>query len=190
MARLARTQKKSSLRWLLAVLLLLLLVWALWEIFDQAQPQRPVADAVAPDQLPPASSIPPRRVVAAPMPPPPTAADSGQVPVSVIVIAPEDYVGQPVAGTTRVAELLADTGFWIEQGGERMFTLIAQPGPNAAVALRPGQQVRLSGVVLDASMMGRADDALDAPTRAMLAAQPAFLLMDAGNVRVIRAPDR
>lgn len=188
MARLHHEPRKSRLRWLLAFPLLLLL-WALWQIFNRDEPQ-PVADAIPPDELPAEANAPQRHITPAPMPPPPTAADSGQVPVSVIVIAPEDYVGQTVAGTARIADLLPGKGFWIEQGGERMFTLIAQPRASAAVALRRGQEVRLSGVVHDASMVERVPEALDAPTRTMVAAQPAFLLVDGGNISVIRAPGK
>lgn len=188
MARIDIEKKKSPLPWIIGILVLLLLLWALWELFDTDQPEivAPAADIAEPATAP---AAPVDMVVAVdpiPMPPPPTEADNTQIPVSVIVVGPAEFVARPVVGTARVAEVVSDRGFWIEQGGQRIFAVIAQ-GPNMedAINVQAGQQVRLSGVVYDSSLVDRIQGGLESQTQEIIADQPAFLLVDPRNVTVV-----
>lgn len=182
-------RRKPARPWLVGGLASLLLLWSLWEIYENPEPH-PVAPAAGPPEAT-AMDEAPTRVEAAlepvPMPPPPTPADDSQVPVSVIVVAPSDYVARAVAGTTRIAQTWGRRGFWIEQGGQRLFVLLhdAQEAPPPKV--RAGQQVRISGVVYSRRLLDRIEPAPGDDIRRLLADQAAFLLVDPRNIRIVAA---
>jgi hypothetical protein len=85
------------------------------------------------------------------------------IPVAAIVEQPQQYRQQTVTGVATVAEVDAARGVWIEQGGERLLVVLgddtagtAQAGQQQMItALRPGENVRLTGVVHDQSTAGQ-----------------------------------
>lgn len=188
-------RKSTAAWWIIGVIAVALLVWGLAEWLGDddvedigaatvpAEMATPgIADDAPYDDAAPAAGIP----IAAPMPPPPDDTDTVAIPVRLIVITPADYLGQAVSGTARVTEVPSDRGFWLEQDGERMFAVIADsPSMEDAVNVNAGQQVRLSGVVYDASMASQIAGGLDDDTTRAIAGQPAFLLVDARNVEVV-----
>lgn len=200
MAQINVERKKSPWPWIIGVLVLLLLVWGLMELLGDRDAEPAGTAAVVTDPLIQeprgdiaATSAPASESVIAvtpvPMPPPPTSADAEPVPVAVIVVGPAQFLGQAVRGTARVAEVPSDRGFWLEQDGQRMFALIAQsPDMEDAVNIDPGQEVRLAGVVYDASMRDQiVQGELDAETQQIISEQPAFLLVDARNVQIVES---
>jgi len=185
MAEINIEKKRSAMPWVIGILVLLLVLWALWEIFD-TDTVEPAAETVTPAAALTSPVDAAVRMEPIPTPPPPTDADDSQIPVSVIVVGPAEYVARPVAGTARVAEVVSDRGFWIEQGGQRIFAVLAQaPNMEQAVDVQAGQQVRLSGVVYDSSMVDRIEGGLESQTRELIDDQPAFLLVDPRNVTVV-----
>lgn len=197
-----RTQRDTNIErrksttgwWIIGVIAVALLVWGLVEwlgdddVEDIGAVPVPaqIAPGIAGDEPYDAAAPATAAQIAAPMPPPPVDTDNVAVPVRLIVITPADYLGQAVTGTAHVAGVPSDRGFWLEQDGERMFAVIAKsPSMEDAVDVDAGQQVRLSGVVYDASMASQIAGGLDDETLRAIAGQPAFLLVDARNVEVI-----
>jgi hypothetical protein len=90
------------------------------------------------------------------------------IPVAAIVDQPQQYRQQTVTGVAIVSEVDAERGVWIEQGGERLLVVLSDTGTTAGqqvgqqtsqqqmiTALRPGESVRLTGVVHDQSTAGQ-----------------------------------
>jgi hypothetical protein len=87
------------------------------------------------------------------------------IPVAAIVEQPQQYRQQTVTGVATVAEVDANRGVWIEQDGERLLVVLndqagtagaQQTGQQQVIsALRPGESVRLTGVVHDQSTAGQ-----------------------------------
>lgn len=188
-------RKKSVWPWIIGLIVLIVIVWALFEMGDEEETLVPQPAVVAPVESPPlpvtneplpaegGGSAIDEPVTAAPMPPPPTEADNEAVPVATIVLGPADFLGQPVVGTAQVAEVVSDRGFWLEQDGQRMFAMIADTATmEDAIDLNPGQQVRLAGVIYDSAMAGQIAGGVDPATMALVADQPAFLLVDSTNI--------
>lgn len=196
MAEIDIQRKKSVWPWIIAAIVLIAIIWALFEFVgnDEAEvysvAEEPVAStpmAGEPTQAPSPADVDTSTIgvapTPAPMPPPPTEADNTPIPVSVIIVGPTQFLGQPVIGTAQVADVPADRGFWIEQDGQKMFAVIAASGTmEDAVDLNPGQRVRLAGVIYDSAMASTITDALTPETRQVIANQPAFLLVDARNI--------
>lgn len=162
---------------------------------DVAEPPPPVADEAvdpmaedAPMVDDTAMPTEPNAVAMAPMPPPPTEADNAELPVDLIIVTPARYLGQPVVGTARVAEVPSDRGFWLEKNGERIYAVISQsPGMEQAVNIEPGQTVRLAGLVYDSSLAEGIGGKVDQQALETIADQPAFLLVPATHVAVVDA---
>lgn len=189
-------RKKSVWPWLIAAIVLIAIIWAALEFVGNddvdaysatAEPAETTPMAAAPTQTPPFADTDTSTAgvapTPAPMPPPPAETDNTPIPVSVIVVGPTQFLGQPVIGTAQVAGVPSDRGFWIEQGGQKMFAVVAASSTmEDAIDLNPGQQVRLAGVVYDSAMASTITDELAPETRQVIATQPAFLLVDARNI--------
>lgn len=192
MARIDIERKKPVWPWIIGLLVLLALLWGLFALLgNDAEPDavtpvvtEPMTDATANPIAPAARMDEP--VVIAPPPPPPTEADDTPIPVSVIVVGPAEYLGQPVVGTAQVADVPSDRGFWLEQDGQRIFAVIAQsPNMEDAVNINPGQQVRLAGIVYDNALASQIAGGLDPETTQVIADQPAFLMVDPRNISIV-----
>ncbi|MDQ3309220.1 MAG: hypothetical protein M3497_03765 [Gemmatimonadota bacterium] len=165
----------SILPWIVGLLALLLVGWLLYSMFD-----RDDNVAVAPVATEPMATMPVIDPAAAP--PAPTAdVDVGPViPVAAIVTVPANYVNQTVSGTARVAQVVSDRGFWIDDGNQRVFTIIDEPKPEIK-NIRAGQMVRLDGAqVMTAA--SQVPGQLEAETQQAIQAQPAFLYVRAANI--------
>ncbi len=93
---------------------------------------------------------------------------------------PANYANQTVSGTARVAQVVSDRGFWIEDGGQRVFAVIDEPKPEIK-NIRAGQTVRLDGaqVMTNASQV---PGQLEAQTQQAIQNQSAFLYVRAANI--------
>lgn len=188
MAEINVERKKNIWPWVVGLIVLLLLIWGAFELLsnddDYVAPMAPTTAPVVMDPVDPVESMP--APVVAPMPPPPTDADNTVIPVAMIVAGPAAYLGQPVVGTAMVPDVPTDRGFWLEQDGQRLFAVIAQsPNMEDEININPGQQVRLAGVVYDSSLASRIAGQVDAETMAIIADEPAFLLVDARNIVIL-----
>ena len=97
-----------------------------------------------------------------------------------IVTVPTDFATRTVSGSAREAELISDRGFWIEDGGQRVFVVIDEPKPEIK-NIRAGQMVRLDGaqVMTNASQV---PGQLENETQQAIQGQPAFLYVRAPSI--------
>lgn len=165
--------------WLLGLIVLALLIWGIMELFDRDDDevaQAAPAPAVV-DPIPPASSTSP--VAAAPT--------LTLIPVAAIVAAPSNY-GVPLDGTARVTSVVSDRGFWIEEGGQRMFVVIDEPKPEVK-DIDAGDVVMIKqGRVYPSSNVNSIPGALDAETRRIIASVPTVLYVKAQNIEIQKKP--
>ena len=173
-----RKEGGSILPWILGLLLLALLIWGVYEMFDD-DAAGDVAVATAPEVMPatdPGMTDPGMAATA-----PAADVSVGEaIPVAAIMSAPGNYANQAVSGTARVAEVVSDRGFWIEDAGQRTFAVIDEPKPEIK-NIRAGQMVRLNGaqVMTNASQV---PGQLDAQTQQIIGNQAAFIYVQAPNI--------
>lgn len=183
-------------RWILGFIVAVLLVWAVARLIrddGEALSGRAVGiPVVAPEPVVQVDPLGPGDLVRG------AGTGAGEaIPVAAIVATPEAFQGQRVAGTAVVGVSIADHGFWIEEAGRRLLVVVAQSGGEAPQGddspaapsdtatpanVRPGQRVELSGRVYPGAMALQVATELDADTRRILSAQPAFLLVDPADI--------
>lgn len=182
-------ERKSSggrnfLPWILGLLLLAALLWGLMSLFggdDEVEetPVAPVSEAVPVTEAPPVAPA-----AAAP------AAGAVILPVAAIIAGPAGYVGQAQMGTVRVAEVVSDRGFWIEEGGQRMFAVVAEPqGTEQRLNINAGQTLNLSGTVYTKERLGEIPGTIEEQTRQIIQGQPAFLYVLPRDVTIVQQGD-
>ena len=175
------------LPWILGLLLLGLILWGLTQCRDDDGDDAVVvpADTLVTDTTP--------TLAAAPMPmdtgmamadTTAAGAAAGALPVAAILANPGQYGTQTVSGTARVTDVISDRGFWVEEGGQRMFVVIAEPqGAEQAVDINTGQTIRLSGAVREGSAAAQLTG-VEAEAQRTAQGQPAFLLVNPSDVSV------
>ena len=109
---------------------------------------------------------------------------SETVPIDAILTRPAEYAGQTVSGTTHVAEVISDRGFWIEQQGRRMFAVIEEI-PKETVDVNAGQTVRLTGRVYTPETRQQIEGSLEPDARRLAGQQPAFLYVKGTDLSII-----
>lgn len=169
----------SWLWWLLGLLLLALLAW--WLLSGDDEREVAVVDPVAAPAV-----VDPAPVAPAPVAATPTIAD--------VLANPATYAGQPFStGQVRVAEVISDRGFWIENNGQRMFVIKNEspvPGvadTQGAADTRDGRTVNAGDMVqINGTVMNSADGVqppLDDQARQVIQAQPAFLQANVADIQ-------
>ncbi len=171
---------RSPWMWIIGVLAALLLIWGMVELFDGDDDLAELPVATEPVATTPMATTPvvdPAAV--APAPAPDTTAGE-MIPVTVIVATPANYASLRVSGTARVAQVVSDRGFWIDDGNQRVFTIIDEPKPEIK-NIRAGQTVRLDGaqVMTNASQV---PGELEPQAQQIIQGQPAFLYVRATNI--------
>ncbi|MBW3624831.1 MAG: hypothetical protein KY468_15620 [Armatimonadetes bacterium] len=151
--------------WLLVALLVLGLLW--WLLAANNAPQR-VADTLPGTTTTTAGA-------------PEGVDEAAVIPVDQIILVPANYLNQNVSGTTRVAEVISDRGFWIEENGQRIFVALAQGVPETPPDVNVGQRIFLTGTVEepDNTQVG----GLEADAQKAIQGQPAFIR--ATSVRIL-----
>lgn len=161
--------------WIIGLIVLGLLVWALAEAFgddDEVAVEPAPVEAVEP--LPPVAA-------------PPAVAAAG-LPVAAVLANPASYFGQTISGEARVVEVPTDRGFWIEDGGQRMFVVINEP-PNETMDINQGQMVRLNNArVYNETNMDEIADQIDADTRRIADGEQAVLAVNHVDVEIMNRP--
>ncbi len=80
--------------------------------------------------------------------------------------------------------MISDRGFWVEDAGQRMFVVIAEPqSAEQAVDINTGQTIRLSGPVREGSAAGQVTG-LEQEAQRVAQGQPAFLMVNPSDVSV------
>ncbi|HEX8271351.1 MAG TPA: hypothetical protein VF615_01795 [Longimicrobiaceae bacterium] len=109
---------------------------------------------------------------------------AGALPVAQLLASPGQYASGGASGTARVTEVVSDRGFWVEEGGQRMFVVIAEPqSAERAIDINAGQTLRLSGTVREGSAAGQVTG-LEQEAVQVAQGQPAFLLVNPSDVSV------
>lgn len=160
--------------WVIGLIVLALLIWALFALLDGGEEELAVVDPVATEVQP-----------VEPVEAPDATVGGALVPVSVIVLSPAEWTDRTVSGEARVAEVPTDRGFWIEEGGERVFVILNDAPTERPANINPGQTVRLTGAVVH-------DDLADVPgeidpdTRSIVESLPVFLAIDESGIEVLQ----
>lgn len=162
-------QRKSaaSYWWIpLLLLLLALFIWWLVAAWDN-EPDVAVREGAATQATPVGTATP-------------GPGNAEMIPVAAILADPGNYADRTVQGTARVAQVISDRGFWIEDNGQRMFVVLNEPKPEK-IDINAGQTVRLTGEVSTANKAEQLDGvkSLEADTRQVLNSQKAFLYVNA-----------
>ncbi len=109
---------------------------------------------------------------------------AGALPIAAILASPGQYGTQSVSGSARVTDVISDRGFWVEEGGQRMFVVIAEPqSAEQVVDINAGQTIRLSGSVREGSTAGQLTG-VEQEAQRTAQGQPAFLLVNPSEVSV------
>lgn len=168
--------------WVLGLILLAVIIWwiaASGDDDEEVVMEDPIAAPVVTEPMAPAA---------------PTAPGIAEV-----LANPSAFVGQSFStDTVRVAEVVGDRGFWIEgDAGERLFVVKnespqegradveGQPDVRAARDVNTGDQLQISGTLLDGGDLDAVQPPLDAATRQALTGQPIFLQANVADIQHI-----
>ncbi|HEX6039295.1 hypothetical protein [Longimicrobium sp.] len=178
-------KKKSPLPWVLALLVLALLAFLLMRSCgdDDAAPVTDTTTA-------PAATA----AGAAPMPATDTTGMAATGAAGAAGAAGAGWIGTVLAGTNAgqttggsgiVPETPSDRGFWIEENGQRVFAILAEPMEQVK-DIDPGQRVTLSNArVMRGSEASQVPQDVDAEARQTAQGQPYFLLVPASGVQIV-----
>lgn len=93
--------------------------------------------------------------------------------------------GQTAGGDGMVPQTPSDRGFWIEENGQRVFAILAEPMEQIK-DVDPGQRVRISNArVLRGSEAGQIPQDVDAEARRTAQGQQYFLLVPSSGVQIV-----
>lgn len=93
--------------------------------------------------------------------------------------------GQTAGGDGIVPETPSDRGFWIEENGQRVFAILAEPSEQVR-DIDPGQRVRISNArVLRGSEGAQIPQDVDAQARQTASGQQYFLLVPSSGVQIV-----
>lgn len=178
-------KKKSPLPWILGLLALALLAFLLMRGCSDDDPEPAV---VATDT----TTFTDTTMGAAPMASPATdttamgaaaAAGAGAAGAGWIgTVMAGTNAGQTTGGDGMVPETPSDRGFWIEENGQRVFAILAEPMEQIK-DIDPGQRVRISNArVMRGSEAAQIPQDVDAEARQTAQGQQYFLLVPASGV--------
>lgn len=178
-----RKSSSSWLWWLLGLIALALLIWLIAEMMDDDEPEvaavpvatTPVVDPAAPVVVP---------VEAAP----------AGVTIAQVLANPTAYAGQPFStGPVRVAEVVSDRGFWVENEGQRLF-VVKNESPLPGVAdvqgaadtragrqVNAGETVQINGTLY--TSLDQLQPPLDEQTRQTVQNQPIVLQANVADIQ-------
>jgi hypothetical protein len=183
-------KKKSPLPWVLGLLALALLAFLLMRgcSDDDPEPATVVTDTTTftDTTTPMASPATDTTAMGAA-----GAAGAGAAGAAAAAAAGAGWIGTVMAGTNAgqttggdgmVPETPSDRGFWIEENGQRVFAILAEPMEQIK-DVDPGQRVRISNArVMRGSDASQIPQDVDAEARQTAQGQPYFLLVPASGV--------
>lgn len=187
MADIKIERKKSGMGWLWALLALLVLALIIWWIWSAGRDDE--AELVGAEYGTELGTEPYGAGYATePATAFPTAAGEGAR-ISEILSNPQEWVDRDFpSGEVDIAEVPSDRGFWISDGGERLFAVVIDQPAERPVDLNPGQRLRITGGTLrDASHLPQieGETPLDATTRQAIEEQPIFLVVDEDDIEIL-----
>lgn len=183
-------EKKSSLAWLWLLLALLLIGLLLWWLLDDNDAEvaavAPVAGVEGPLEPGLDPGLAPGATAGAPGADP--AAAAGEMGIAAILANPVAYIGRTdVSGEVDIPEVPTDRGFWVMNGGSRMFAIIVDGPQEVPMDINSGQRLRINQATVRAAddLANLPGEPLDPDTRRILEGQPAFLLVDEDDMEII-----
>lgn len=175
-----RVEKKSYawIWWLLALILLALLLW--WMFAGRDEPEVAVTEPGVVAEEPGAELEP------LPGAEPEPGAEAGGIPFGEILGTPDDWTGRSVTGEVRVAEVVSDRGFWVEdEQGQRLFVLLNEL-PNEIRDVNAGQRIRMTDAkVYGTDDLGNVPGEMDPQAREIAQGQPVVLAVDSRSVEIL-----
>lgn len=101
---------------------------------------------------------------------------TASLPIADIHAHPAQFFGKTVSGSARVADVVSERAFWIEEGNNRLL-VVAAPSLAQPPALSTGQIVKLQGTVSDPAKAPQSPEwpQLQSDTQQTLQKQPAFI---------------
>lgn len=178
-------KKKSPLPWILGLLALALLAFLLMQSCGDEEEVEPavVTDTTTAVTAP----------VVAPVVPPVTdtttvgatgAAGAAGAAGWIGAVLAGTSAGQSASGSGTVPETPSDRGFWIEDNGQRVFAVLAEPMEQLK-DINPGQRVTISNArVLPGSEVSQVPQDVDADTRRIAEGQQYFLFVPSTAVQI------
>ena len=185
-----RKKGPGILPWILGLLLLAALIFGISRCSrdEDPVPVAPVTDTMATDTTAMAPAPAPMDTGAAAMGAAGAAgaaAAGGMIPVAQLLGTPDASVGQSVSGSARVTEVVSDRGFWIEEGGQRMFVVMGEPqAAENRIDVNAGQTVRLSGTVQRGGAQAAVPTGIEAEAQKIAQGQPLFLVVQPQDVQI------
>ncbi len=171
----------SWIWWVIGIIILALIAWALLAGDDEEE----IAVTPAPIEEP------------AMDPPPPEPVAQGPASLGDLLGNPAGYIGQTLElapAEVQVAEVPSDGGFWVEDGGARVFVIINEPPPpgadesqqNEPLNIQPGQTVRIrEAVAQDPTFITSLRGEISPESTEILESEPVYLVTDWGNVQIV-----
>lgn len=179
-------KKKSPLPWVLGLLALALLAFLLMQSCGDDDETDPAVAPVTDTTTAPAAV----GTGAAPMPATDTtmtgaAGAAGAAGAGWIgTVLAGTNAGQTTGGEALVPETPSDRGFWLEENGQRVFAILAEPTEQMR-DIDPGQRVTISNArVLRGSEVTQIPQDVEAETRTTAQEQQYFLLVPSSGVQI------
>jgi hypothetical protein len=145
----------------------------IWWVVDAATPERDAEVATATPAVTEPAATPGTQPAATPG----AEAATPELPLAAIAANPDAYFGKPVSGLATVTEVVGDRGFWIEQDGNRIFVIKAEPLVES-VNIVAGNEISFTGTVMNPDGMEKQVPGLlqmDKDTLRMMQGLPAFI---------------
>lgn len=176
------------LPWILGLLLLAALIFGISRCRDEdpapVVPADTVTDTVSSAPMP-AAPIDSAAGMGAAAAGAGAAAAGGALALGQIMGAPDASAGQTVSGTARVTEVVSDRGFWVEEGGQRMFVVLAEPqSAERRIDINQGQTVQLSGTVQKGGTGAQTPAGLEQEAQQIAQKEAAFLMVRPADVTI------
>lgn len=177
-------ERKNGTAWLWLLLaglaVLAVLAWLLWrpDAADTA-----VVTATIVDPVPAPATV----ATIAPLGSTPTA--NVETPTIATILAnPPQWVGREFSGTVTVAEVPTDRGFWIEEGGRRLFAILVDAPAEVPIDINAGQRIRVRGTLRDAAYLPQLPGRpIVAATQEVARREPVYLVADEQSITIVDA---
>ena len=172
-------KKSTAWLWLLlaALAVLAVLAWLLWP--DPAETTPLTATIV--DPIPAPATV----ATIAPLDSTPTA-NAGTPTIATILANPPQWVGREFSGTVTVAEVPTDRGFWIEEGGSRLFAILIDAPAEVPLDINAGQTIRIRGTLRDAAYLPQLPGRpIVAATQELARRAPVYLVADEQAITIV-----
>lgn len=163
-------EKKSSSAWLWILLLALLGGLLAWWLLSDDGDEIALEDDIVTTELVEEDAL-----------------TTGDLTLATIAAAPLAHVGLNYSGEVNVAEVPTDRGFWIEHEGARMFAILIDGPQEVPLDINPGQDLQISTATVRAAddLEGLPGEPIDDDTRAILAEQEVFILVDEDDIDIV-----